>query len=144
MHFAVTLVAPPAFATPTMRERTYLTTGERVRTYAGIGFLLSLALNAVVTALYPNLARFHERSKPDVIRLIRRAPLQPPTAAKPRVAKPVAKPKPFAANVPQPHDSRRSGPGRPRYVKPANGSPKGAPTAQPTCGQPNREAAVTR
>ena len=44
--------------------KTYITTGERVRNYLGLAFLLSILVNGLVFApLYPNLASHHEDRK---------------------------------------------------------------------------------
>jgi protein TonB len=47
--------------------RTYLTTGERTRTFLLVSFVLSLIANALLTLVYPNLHRVHERVTPHTI-----------------------------------------------------------------------------
>ena len=143
-------------------ERTFISTGERIRNYLGVGLLLSLLLNAFVTPLYPNLTTVDTYVKPDVFSIIRAAristpapkPTPPPSHRVTQHAHQAAKP--IAINPPKTHGT--SGPAEPVYMPPANAVPNGilgadgtsprsdattdTSTAGPTCSNPNQQAAV--
>lgn len=150
----------------TMIQRTYITTGERIRTYLTVAFLVSLLLNAASTLVYPDITQHHEDAPPDIVTLDRPKPTilktpPPPTPTPPpkpqqhphvRVA-----PRPFAAAVPHTHAVSR-GPAVPAYVPPKNGSTTSGTTGTdtsgpieteapgtpaPACANPNRDASVT-
>jgi periplasmic protein TonB len=141
-------------------ERTFISTGERIRNYLGVGLLLSLMLNAFVTPLYPNLTSPHIYVKPDIFSITHPAtvntppkPTPPPrhqTASHPRIAKPIA--------VHPPVTQATSGPAEPPYVPPritvsggilgptgvapTSGATTGAATTGPLCPNPNEDAYV--
>jgi TonB family protein len=143
-------------------ERTFISTGERIRNYLGVGLLLSLLLNAFVTPLYPDLTTPNTYVKPDVFSIIRAArmstpppkPTPPPSQRVSRHAHAAAKP--LAINPPKTHGT--SGPAEPVYLPPPNAVPGGIPgssgtaprsdattdtsTTGPACANPNREASV--
>ena len=141
-------------------ERTFISTGERIRNYLGVGLLLSLMLNAFVTPLYPNLTSPNTYVKPDVFTIIHpihiSTPLPKPTSpprqatAHPQVAKPIAIRPPITRGT--------SGPAEAPYAPPTGGVVGGIPgppgaspasgvtgdtgTTQPLCSNPNQEASV--
>ncbi len=143
-------------------ERTFISTGERIRNYLGIGLLLSLMLNAFVAPLYPNLTWHHTYvRRPDVLSIIHQIristpppkPTPPPShQVKPRtqVAKPML--------LTPPKTQSTSGPAEPPYVPPpkagtngilgppgavpTSGATIGAATTGPLCANPNEDARV--
>lgn len=143
-------------------ERTFISTGERIRNYLGVGLLLSLLLNAFVTPLYPDLTTSNTYVRPDVFSVSHTTrvstPLPKPTPRPTHRMTPRAQAaaKPFAANPPKTHGT--SGPAEPAYVPPANAVPGGIPgsdgtaptsdattgtaTTGPSCSNPNKEASV--
>ena len=143
-----------------LQQRTYIATGERIRNYLGVGFLLSLVINALALPLYPDLKSQAERVKPDVFSIVHVVhistppPTPPPPLRKtPRVH---TEPRPFAALPPITHPV--NGPAEPRYVPPPNAGTDGIPgdegtsptsgatvdagTTQPACATPNQDASV--
>ena len=42
-----------------MAQKEFITTGDKVRNYLGIAFLLSLLVNLLFTPFYPNLTKQH-------------------------------------------------------------------------------------
>ncbi len=148
-----------------MIERTYITTGERVRNYLAAAFALSLLLNAALTAWYPNLTRDRvETPPPDVLTITHRTqvrlPTPPPPTPKPRIRE--HRPKvahPLVVALPRTHAVARNAPPGVRATVPTHGSPIGDPqapvdaagapvaaepaTAAPACAHPNADASVT-
>lgn len=149
----------------TMIQRTYITTGERIRTYLSVAFLLSLMINAAGTLVMPDLTRHRAEDEPlPTVTIDHRhpatihtpRPTPPPTPAprRPRhlVSKPIA--------VMVPHASARShqGPVAAPYVAPKGASDGSGPdvlatvgpvasalpaTPAPLCSNPNQDASVT-
>jgi len=117
-------------------ERTFISTGERIRNYLGVGLLLSLLLNAFVTPLYPDLTTSNTYVRPDVFSVSHTTrvstplpkPTPPPTHRMTPRAQAAAKP--FAATPPKTHGT--SGPAEPAYVPPANAVPGGIPGSDGT------------
>jgi hypothetical protein len=117
-------------------ERTFISTGERIRNYLGVGLLLSLMLNAFVTPLYPDLTTSNTYVRPDVFSVSHTTrvstplpkPTPPPTHRMTPRAQAAAKP--FAATPPKTHGT--SGPAEPAYVPPANAVPGGIPGSDGT------------
>lgn len=143
-------------------ERTFISTGERIRNYLGAGLLLSLLLNAFVTPLYPDLATPHTYVKPRIFFIIHAARIStaPPKPTPPPSHRMTPRmhlsAKPLAMNPPKTRGT--SGPAEPAYVSPSNGVSSGitgatgisptsdattdAATTGPTCSNPNQAAAV--
>jgi periplasmic protein TonB len=149
-----------------MIQRTYITTGERIRNYLIVAFTLSLLVNAAGTLVYPDIRQHQDDTRPDVFRIDRRPTIvrtpPPPTPTPP--AKPQSRPqvrpqhaKPFTANVP--HTAAVAhGPTVPAYAPPKDGTTNpnqiGTGTAlpaetqvpatsAPACANPNRDASVS-
>ena len=144
-----------------LQQRTYITTGERIRYYLGAGFLLSLIINALLAPFYPELKEQVERVKPDIFSITHPAtvntpppkPTPPPrhqTTSHPQIAKPIA--------VHPPVTQATSGPAEPPYVPPriaasdgilgptgvapTSGATTGTATTGPLCSNPNEDAYV--
>ncbi|HEY5348819.1 MAG TPA: TonB family protein [Candidatus Lustribacter sp.] len=148
-----------------MIERTYITTGERVRNYLAAAFALSLLLNALLTAWYPNLTRERDDTPPpDVVTITHRThvrlPTPPPPTPKPRVREHRPAPAhPLVVTLPRTRAVARHAPPDVRVAVPVNGLPTGDPhapvggvaapvalepaTAAPACAHPNADASVT-
>lgn len=149
-----------------MMQRTYITTGERIRTYLAIAFVLSLALNAISTLIFPYLrAPVQERNPPRIIHIQHLKlqtprptpqPTPPPKARRPRRMQRAAHP--FVPRLPR---TRAVFAGAPLQAMPtlgpgtAGGEPGAGPTTQdasqpavatpaaPSCADPNADATVT-
>ena len=142
-------------------ERTFISSGERIRNYLGLGLLLSLMLNAFVAPLYPNLTTPYAYVKPDVFSISRapRMRTPPPKPPPPPLHKMTARAN--AAKAPPvipPKIQGTSGPAEPAYVRQPNGgagvfpgsggiaptsdATSDAATTAPACSNPNAEASV--
>lgn len=150
-----------------MMHRTYITTGERIRTYLALAFLLSLLLNAASTLVMPDLTRIRaDDAPPPTVTIDHRhpsiartpPPTPPPTPAPRRPQHAVSKP--IAVAVPHTSAVSPHGPVARPYVAPktagadagngpdAIGSTAPLATALPAtpapqCATPNQEASVT-
>jgi TonB family protein len=149
-----------------MLGKTYITTGERIRSYLGIGFVISLVINAAGTPFYPNLNARQENVPPEIVTVQRehheKPPTPPPPTPTPPPQKPVEpkhalKPKPLTVNIPKTHNNPSVSETEPRY-EPVSGSPSGVPSApgnespspatatpgtpKPACSTPNQDATV--
>jgi periplasmic protein TonB len=141
-------------------ERTFISTGERIRNYLGVALLLSLMLNAFVIPLYPNLTTPQTYVKPNVFSIIRAARVStPPPKPTPPPSHRVARPSQSAAKPPAvtpPKTKSTVGVAEPPYVRQPNAVPSGAPgsgtspvsdattgtATEPACSNPNQEASV--
>lgn len=143
-------------------ERTFISTGERIRNYLGIGLLLSLTLNAFVTPLYPNLTSPNTYVKPDVFSIVHPAristPPAEPTPPPPQQPKPSTHATNQHAVTPPKTAPAISGVAEPPHVMPSGGGPSGILSAQgpgdatdttagpattgPLCSNPNEDARV--
>ncbi len=144
-------------------DRTFISTGERIRNYLGIGLLLSLMLNAFVTPLYPNLTSPNTYVKPDIftighpIRISTPPPKATPPPPRQTTPRTHVATNPFVVN-PLKVTPAISGPADLPYVPAKNSGPGAMPGSQghggatdatmgpattgPLCSNPNQEAAV--
>jgi len=146
-------------------HRTYITTGERIRTYLTVAFLLSLLINAATTLVMPDLTRHRIEDEPlPTVTIDHRhpatihtpPPTPPPTPAPRHAHRAVSKP--IAVAVPLAHAVSHAGPSLPRYVAPKNAAPAAgdgpdvagteaspaiAATPAPSCANPNQDASVS-
>jgi TonB family protein len=145
-----------------LQRRTYIATGERIRNYLGIGFLLSFILNALATPLYPELKSQIEQVNADRFTITHpiRISTPPPKQTTPPLPRTVAPShaaaKPLAVNPPKIRGT--SGAVELPYVRPPNAVANGIPgeigtsptsdattgvaTTGPLCSNPNAEASV--
>jgi TonB family protein len=83
-----------------LTQKTYITTGERVRTYLLAAFVLSLTVNAMSVLVFPHIPRPKERDvAPTVVNIVRLVmqtprPTMPPPTPPPRAVN--SRPKPNA------------------------------------------------
>lgn len=144
-------------------ERTYLSTGERIRNYLGLGLLLSLMLNAFVTPLYPNLTTHNTYVRPGVVSIthlitVKTPPPTPPPTPQPHRAQPLTQAPAPPILVHPPAIQPTSGIAEPPYVPspgaipggipgadgvaPTAGATAGVATVGPLCSNPNVDASV--
>lgn len=147
-------------------HRTYITTGERIRTYLTIAFLLSLLINAATTLVMPDLTRHRAEDEPlPTVTIDHRhpatihtpPPTPPPTPAPHRPHHRVVS-KPIAVMVPHASALSHQGPVAPPYVAPKGAEGGSGPdvlapaapvasalpaTPAPLCSNPNQDASVT-
>lgn len=144
-------------------ERTFISTGERIRNYLGLGLLLSLMLNAFFTPLYPNLTSHETYVKPDIFSIVHPAristlPPKPTPPPPPLQTKPRTHTTSQLAVTPPKTAPAVSGPGEPPNVLPSRGGPHGIlgtegpgdatdttagpATTGPLCSNPNEDAYV--
>ncbi|MGA8840534.1 MAG: hypothetical protein WB491_08580, partial [Candidatus Aquilonibacter sp.] len=65
------------------KEKTYITSGERIRNYLGLAFLLSILVNGLAAPLYPNLASHHESDEVEKISETKKVQVRVPTPPPP-------------------------------------------------------------
>jgi TonB family protein len=142
----------------------YLTTGEQVRNFIGIAFLVSILLHLLATPLFPNLVQHHEDDqvekmavvkKPTIVHTPPPTPPPTPTPQKQQPQKQQQHSQPQLKVQPPKATNSGAGPSENKYVPPSKGSESGVPsgggtgppgppaTAKPSCPDPNREATAS-
>ena len=124
----------------------YITTGERVRSYIGLAFVISIIVHLAIGSILPNFAKHNEQQGPEQVTVSRNASYRPHAAA--ADADSAADSDAAAATTPPPHSSSRwsspssrstsshttsnskSGSTETSVAQPKTGSENGAPQGQ--------------
>ena len=126
----------------------FITTGERVRSFIGWAFVISILVHFIVMPLFPRLNQHHEEQEVEKVsvtkKIIVKVPTPPPPTPTPPPPTPPPKstppphqqapqPKPLKVNVPKTTSNNRATTStESKYVSPKNGSPNGVPGATGT------------
>jgi protein TonB len=129
----------------------FITTGERVRSFIGWAFVISILVHFFVMPLFPRLGQHHEEQEVEKVSVTKKiivkvptppppTPTPPPPTPPPKSTPPphqtAPKPKPLKVNVPKTTSNNASTTStESKYVAPkggsANGVPEGTGTAPP-------------
>jgi TonB family protein len=126
------------------KDKSFITTGEKLRNFLGWGFVLSLVINALATPFYPNLAQHREDQEVEKVAITKKikvkvptppppSPTPPPTPTPapkstppPKKVEPKPQPK-LKLNVVKTTSNKASSSTEAAYNAPAKGSEEGAP-----------------
>ncbi len=123
------------------RDSSFITTGERVGSFVGWAFLISIAVHFFLAPIFPHFAQRHEEQQVEKVSMTKKVTVKvptpppptptptppPPTKSTPPPTHTQPQPKPLKMNVVHTTSKSASGPSQTKYVAPANGSVNGQP-----------------
>ena len=126
-------------------ESPYITTGERIRSFIGWAFVISIAIHFLAAPFLKNMTQHTEQQEVEKVSVTKKIIVKPPTpppptptppppkeTPKPQV-KPQTQPQPkLKLNVPKTSSNKSSSSSETKYVPPAQGSEQGNPSGQGT------------
>lgn len=125
-------------------ESSFITTGERVRSFLGWAFVLALFVHFLVIPFIPKSVEHNTTTQVEKVSVTKKITVKPPTPPPPTPTPPpppkttpppqkhVQRPQPkLKLNVPK-TTSKGAGPSVPKYVAPKHGSVNGIPAGQGT------------
>ncbi len=154
------------------KDSPFITTGERVRNFIGIAFVISIAVHLLVGLLMPNITQHSEEEQVEKVTMSKKivvkiptppppTPTPPPSPTPPPQSTPPPKvqqpqPKPLKVNLVKTTSNNANSSTEETVSQPKTGSENGAPAGQgtagpttaagtpkPACANPNVEASVT-